>query len=445
MKFVVVALLMCFCLSAVAQDWTKLPEKSKEEVPFRVGDNVAGLELHNMLNYSKKTWKISDHKVKLILLDFWETSCGPCIKFWPTALKLQQEFAADLQIVPVNKSEGTKEIKDFLAKRKRIDGFEMNLPMSCRDSTTWKRFPISSFPCYVWIGEDGKVGAITGGQEVTRENIKRWIDNGPFKMNNLSQKKFYYVNPREPIFVNANGGERPSDVFLWSSSLTKGQDDNGPSQHVRYDSLSGYGITIVNSPIIILYGYAYNYRLRESDYLDFLTLSRMELIAKDSSKYYWDGTLSGNAYNYQLISDSPKSRQQLFEMMQHDLQRYFGLNAHWEKRTKKCLVFTMFDSTLTTKTKSLGAEAQMRGGHIILDSLSVKDIMTVMEIGTAYYRTETLYPIIDETGYKGIITGIREKSRALDPVTLNRIFSKHGLHLKFEMREVDVLVLREPD
>ncbi len=130
-------------------------------------------------------------------------------------------------------------------------------------------------------------------------------------------------------------------------------------------------------------------------------------------------------------------------MMQQDLHRYFGLDVKWEKRKKECFVFTMFDSTLATKRRSLGAEAQLSRGKIILDSANVKDLITGLEMGNYYYRSH-LYPIVDETGYKGVITGLREEGNASNLAEFNKALALVGLRLTREMREVDILVLREP-
>jgi thiol-disulfide isomerase/thioredoxin len=430
--------------SATGQEWAKTPESDPtSEVKLKAGDKMPSAELHNMINYPTKTLKFSDHKPKLIILDFWSSDCGPCIKFWPTAIKLQEEFGQDLQFILVNSKENQKQVQRFLERRKRIDGFYMNLPISCRDSTIWKNFDGGILPRYVWLRPDGSVESITDGKNMTRENISKWLTSGPFSMDQVDERKFYDVRPDAPIFVNGNGGERSSDDFLLSSTITKGQTDNYASANIFYYPDAGYSITITNNSIIGLYGTAYNNRLREFDYLDFLPLGRIELIANDTAKYYWGGSLGLNAYNYQLISKRPKTRQELFAIMQQDLQRYFGLDVKWEKRVKKCVVISMYDSSLATRTKSLGFEAKLRGGDLIIDSLNVRTLTTLMEIGTYYYR-KARYPIVDETGYKGVITGIREKVNSYDPATLDKIFMKHGLRFKFEMREVDVLVLREP-
>lgn len=433
---------MFVCFQTFAQEWTKIQERSLTDVVLQVGDRIPFSELHNMINYPTKTFKFSDKKAKLFLLDFWATTCSPCIKFWPTAMRLQQEFSGDLQIITVNSYEDAKRIKSFLTKRKVIDGFEMLLPTACRDSTLWNNFPSGVLPRYVWIDSQGIIQAITNTKDVTSDNIRKWLTSGPLKMDNLHQLKLKYVNPTSPIFVNGNGGEKQDDVFLWSSSLTKGQVDNNSAATIYYNKVDGYGITITNTAIFYLYGHAYNNRIREFDYFDYLPTSRMEIVAKDTLKYYDDGTLGGNTFNYQLISRTPKTRQELVALMQQDLNRFVGLDVKWEKRWKKCLVFTMTDSTIATSRTHLATQIQMRDGKIVIDSVGVKDIMTVMEMGTSYYR-DRKYPLIDETHYKGVITGIREDFDSLDPATLDQILSKAGLSLKFEMREVDVLVLRE--
>jgi len=307
-RLVVFALLICSCLKALAQDWATVPNPAATEVKLRVGDRIPFTELHNMVNYPTKTMKLSDHKPKLIILDFWATSCAPCIKFWPTAMKLHKEFGKDLMIIPVNRYERAKLIQGFLAKRKNIDGFYMDLPMSCRDSTLWKNFPQSDLPSYVWIS-NGVVGSIAHGKDVNSENIKKWIHNGPFAIEQAADKVWFGVMPNRPIFVNGNGGARTDDAFVWTSSLTKGQDDIPADMYINYDSISGYGITVTSVPILHMYGCAYNNRLREWDYFDFLPISRIELIAKDTTKYWGNGASVRNKYNYQLIAGKATSRE----------------------------------------------------------------------------------------------------------------------------------------
>jgi thiol-disulfide isomerase/thioredoxin len=437
----VVSIVLCICTwsGVVAQDWAKVSAAPKDE-RLKVGDRLPFDVLHNMINYPKKDLKFSDHKPKLILLDFWGTQCTPCIAAWPKLLELQKEFGKDLLIVPIDKYENEKRIRDFVAKRKRIYHVDMNLPMAAKDSTIWKYFPAMDVPRYYWIDSNYRIRAITLGGELNSENIRKWIQSGPFELTQVVSKTWKQVTPFEPIFVNGNGGERSSDVFIWSSSLTKGQTDVPAAPHIYYDSILGYGITITGTSILGLYGTAYNNRNDYSQMFDYLHWGRTELIAKDTMKFYVK-RMGGANYNYQLLCGAPKSREELLAMMKDDLKRYFQMDVSWEKRTKKCLVFSMVDSTLA-KGKRLGCELSIKDMGIAIDSIPVGMVITNMELSTPYRLLR--YPIVDATGYKGILTGIRAEGNANDPVEFDKMLSKFGMRLKFEMREVDVLVLREP-
>ena len=102
----------------------------------------------------------------------------------------------------------------------------------------------------------------------------------------------------------------------------------------------------------------------------------------------------------------------------------------------------MLDSTLATKKKSFGSEGKLYNGDITIDSLPVKTLIMAMEVGTEYYRNHW-YPIVDETHYKGMILGLREKGNVSDREVFRKALATVGIRLTFEMREVDVLVLRE--
>ena len=437
----VISIVLCICLwsGVLAQDWTKVSGPPKDE-SLKVGDKLPFNVLHNMMNYPREEMRLSDDKPKLRLFDFWGVQCVPCIAAWPKLLEFQKEFGQDLQIVLVDKYEDEKQVKDFTARRKRIYKVDMNLPISSRDTTIWKYFPDLGVPRYYWVDSGNVIRAITRGDELTRENIRKWIASGPLVLKEIESKKWYSVKSFEPIFVNGNGGERPSDVFIWSSSLTKGQKDNGAKSGIYYDSLFGYGITVVNSSILGLYGTAYNNRRKYyTSFFDYLHSARTELIARDTLRFY-SRAMGGANYNYQLISGIRKSPAELSSMMKEDLTRYFKMDVRWEKRKKKCLVFSMFDSTLA-KRKILGLELSIKDMGIAMDSVPVDLIIEHMEMATPYRAS--WYPIVDETGYKGLLTGIRAEGNAYDPIEFDKMLSKFGMHLRIEMREVDVLVLRE--
>jgi thiol-disulfide isomerase/thioredoxin len=449
----IVALMLCVCVcgSLLAQDWAKVTAPPPNE-KLKVGDRIPFTELHNMINYPKKTLKLADHKPKLLLLDFWGTTCKSCVASWPKTLALQKEFGSDVQIILVNPFEREPFIKDFIQKRKKAMGVDMNLPISLRDSTVWKYFPERSVPRYAWIRPDGVIGSITDGIPVTSVNIRRWITSGPFEMPQMVDQ-FFDVDPVKPIFVDGNGGDSRADAFIWTSSLTKGQRDVPGGADFNYNQKrifgqkEGYAVIATGAGILQLYAYAYDNRIRPDDivpqYFSGLPPSRIVLNANDTTKYY-RGTAgtADRSYNYQLISGMPASLEKLQQMMREDLHRYFGLDATWEKRKKMCIVWSMFDSTLA-KRKGIQRDVYIGDDEISLDSVRVRDAIRFMEIGTTKYFN-TPYPIVDETNYKGLLIGIRYEGNGYDLKQLDKDMSRYGIHIRLEPRDVDVLVLREP-
>jgi thiol-disulfide isomerase/thioredoxin len=60
---------------------------------------------------------LSDHRGKVVYLDFWASWCDPCQKAIPAIEKLRGEFpAGDFQVLAVNVDKNIKKAKKFLKK-----------------------------------------------------------------------------------------------------------------------------------------------------------------------------------------------------------------------------------------------------------------------------------------------------------------------------------------
>jgi thiol-disulfide isomerase/thioredoxin len=409
---------------------------------IKIGDRMPVRELHNMVNYPSRVLTFADHKPKLTILDFWSTGCTGCVAAWPKMLALQKEFGSDLQIILVNRYQTEKIVKEFIARRKELTGIDMRLPISCMDSSLWKAFSGRGLPRYYWVDANGVIASATLGDEVKSKNIKKWIETGPFQMDQIIEDMIYVTGNR-PIFVDGNGGNGRANAFLWSSSLSRGfRDIAGQSNEYR-DSISGYGVIKTGTTIGSLYSTAYNNRLADSHYLTWMPESRYTVIAEDTTKYY--NRVSGEPtsaprYNYQLICGRPVSRGELQIMMRQDLDRYFGLNVRWEKMRKFCLVLTMFDST-KAQGKSRGWGDAVTPTQTNLDGVGIRDAIFAME-QNAFFRDRR--PIVDETGFKGLLSGVIFDANAKDLKAYDKGLSHFGMHIREEVREVDILILEEP-
>ena len=97
--------------------------------------------------------RLSEHKGKVVLLDFWATWCGPCRGWLPIVAKAQREHAADgLQVYAVNLREPDAKVRDYLAKQK------IDVPVLMdRSGSVGAEYRASSIPLTVVVGRDGRV------------------------------------------------------------------------------------------------------------------------------------------------------------------------------------------------------------------------------------------------------------------------------------------------
>ncbi len=92
----------------------------------------------------------------VILLDFWSTSCGPCIMLMPELEAVAQKFA-DRGVVyhAVNGGEDAESIKAFL------DATKIKAPILLDpDLEIWRAYRVEPIPQTVLIGKDGKVQVV---------------------------------------------------------------------------------------------------------------------------------------------------------------------------------------------------------------------------------------------------------------------------------------------
>lgn len=96
---------------------------------------------------------LEDYHGKVVLIDFWESWCGPCLQVFPSMQKLREEFPDNFEILAVTlgMSEGPEEARTF----KENHEYDFNY--------LYDKFKVSenlgiySIPHKVFIGPDGKM------------------------------------------------------------------------------------------------------------------------------------------------------------------------------------------------------------------------------------------------------------------------------------------------
>lgn len=109
---------------------------------------------------SGKTVSLSDFKGKVVLLDFWATFCGPCLKAMPKLQKLNDRYASQgFAVVGVaTDEEGAKIVAPSVAKTR------VTYPILLTSPSTWKDYGVTTLPAMFLIDRNGQLVRRFGGE-----------------------------------------------------------------------------------------------------------------------------------------------------------------------------------------------------------------------------------------------------------------------------------------
>jgi thiol-disulfide isomerase/thioredoxin len=95
---------------------------------------------------------VSDFEGKLVLVDFWETWCVPCLNSMPTFQQLQDEFPDQFVVLAVSPgwSDEMEDVRQFMSNH------EYDFVFVYDDTGVANTLEISGIPYKVFIGPDGK-------------------------------------------------------------------------------------------------------------------------------------------------------------------------------------------------------------------------------------------------------------------------------------------------
>ncbi|WP_114792935.1 redoxin domain-containing protein [Niabella yanshanensis] len=138
--------ILCICLSAQRPQVTTLP----------VNERLSNLVINNLINYPGDTASINTltgNNSKMLLIDFWFTSCAPCIKQIPKLDSLQQQFKDQLQILMVT-FEPDSLVIPFITKWEQRHCKKLSVPVATADTLLQAHFNQGSRPNYAFIAAD---------------------------------------------------------------------------------------------------------------------------------------------------------------------------------------------------------------------------------------------------------------------------------------------------
>jgi len=119
---------------------------------------------------------LSEHKGKVVYLDFWASWCGPCVQSFPWMNDIQARYGSKgLQIIAINLDQKPDDAKKFLADHPAK--FQI---LFDKDGVTPKLYGIKGMPSSFLISKDGQIKMIHAGfrgeqKEVLEKEIKKYL------------------------------------------------------------------------------------------------------------------------------------------------------------------------------------------------------------------------------------------------------------------------------
>lgn len=131
--------------------------KKEPLAPVEVGDDYRDFTA-TLADGSSIT--LSDHEGTVILLNFWATWCGPCVREMPAFPMLVEKYGEDLTLLAVNLGEAEVNVKSFLERN------EYAFPVALdQEGEIGMLYPSDGIPYTVLIGRDGKIASIHLGAD----------------------------------------------------------------------------------------------------------------------------------------------------------------------------------------------------------------------------------------------------------------------------------------
>jgi thiol-disulfide isomerase/thioredoxin len=440
--YIAICLLSCANLTSFGQ-----PKPSE----LSIGEVVPDVPIEYLSNNKIVPKTLKQFKSKLTIIDFWATWCAPCVSAFPKLDSLKQEFKGDLEIVSVT-AESKTVTQSFLAKLNKY----MQVPVSTGVNDTILNFffPHLYLPHYVWLDQDLKVFAVTESNEVTSENIIKFLESKPMNVRQKIDAENYIISGT----VGNYSLFAPSILITHNDSMKL---DNVPPKEVMFQSVltkynpglisggsfgsDGTSISLNNMTIRNLYRTALLGNKLESFNSNLLIIEVKDSILYDkiagkrrSSSAELRDWLAINGYCY-LIRVAPELAKKKEHIMLNELNQNFGallgIEGKIEKRETKYLSLQRSNNDSAFYSKSLPSVSKKDKFSLIIKNKPMQNL-----VGELTMPLQRFPVIIDETDFKGKID-IELNCPLSDLNAVNKELSKFGLRLVEKEKLLDVGVI----
>jgi len=281
--------------------------------PLKIGDTIPDalwnlpLQMVKAGQEGSTTVTLNDYKGKLIILDFWATWCGSCIKSLDKLNTLQDDLLKDLFLLPVSKEKGNK-VRAFLEKKR------WHLPSVIDGDILTALFPHRTVPHVVWINK-GKVEAITDSRYTNEEFIRDFLNGKGIVENKF---ELLHFNKDKPDVLNLEG-VRPLVVSVLTDHI------NGAPSYISFTpNRDTSSVFLINTSIVNMLKTVFStdtVQLLVSDSLARAINYTARENGPDRSTQDWEEY----SKSYTLRVSKALSKDQLWQLAQQDLAKFLNL------------------------------------------------------------------------------------------------------------------------
>lgn len=426
MKYLLITLVFLITTGTNAQ--TSIKE-------LKPGDELPDFVIPKIIHSSKRSLNIFEFKDRLLIIDFWATTCSGCVAALPKMEMLQKRFGEKIKILPVT-YEPEYLVLSFWKQNKYIKN--LTLPSVIEDKIFKTYFKYQVMPHEVWVYK-GKVIAITPSEYVDESNINRVLSgehiNWPVK------NDFYVFDRSKPLFIPNTNQVDTSNTFMKYSAISDYKEGvsselTGGAGVVRDAQKKTVRAYFVNGPIFNIYNFYWGTIIRKNDTLirpasGTILPNQVIWQVSDKSKYIYESK-SGYSQDWirkngicfeSLNADSGQTDEQIYKIAISDLNGLLGLKVRWEKRKEKVLVLVK-----TGKVKQ-----SLKGESYPISGIDYK----------LNQYAENPYVFSDcKTDTSHIKLDIKSWT---DLTSIRNALNNYGYDLREEQREVHKLIFAEVD
>jgi thiol-disulfide isomerase/thioredoxin len=411
-QFILTGFMLVFCLSIYAS-----APVGALKVGDRVPDAFWGISFKYFKGGKVFTRDLSGYRGKLLVIDFWATSCVPCLKDMSGQLGVLRLMGQNVGLGLVRTTYAKEEqIRKFYASGRNPIGerFESII----LDTVLSKMFPHSLIPHLVWIGADGVVRSFTDGEAFNVDKVGLAL-RGIF---GVGQKADMALNV--PMYMEKIPANMVSVNMLFQGHV----DGLGSGNEYRtVGDKTGY--LIKNLPLRWLY--------------TSVAMKKFPWFGAHRMVLKFDGDALFNGYGFEPESHwtmdfwlPSRDSAFLFSRMFDYLNENSGYGAVAERLATKCLVLTY-----SPKADRLGLLS--RGGVMVNRLFRADGKLVNAPVGYLVNRMMDqgfiALPVIDETGAVGNIDVVVPKCASLEE--LKSALYAYGLVLSEAVRDLDMLVI----